>query len=966
MGLREWQSRLDDHFKELCENRSAALGDAPIYALEHGLSKADRGSLADEIKSEISDGWPRDNHWLPWIVYATELGYDYDGEEYWQSFERRTPGWALRGNRDWIRYYFRKFHDSFNGAIPSGRWAQHFSIICWPITHAILPVDLQRQLAQTLFEMRYSFNAGLLESPELLGQQIAVGSWRFSSRFRILAQQPLLLGQIATALLLPDEGRTNRLILSSSLLRIASDLDEERRAREWLKGAQGVARTRLHGIVRGETAGQDADERSPSDELRSLGIEPSVFLRPTSDSWEVVVEIPDLAPLLSRFPSLQGTLDESQCWVAGSSGRPLAKGRLFHYGPQYVALSRWPSPKEILLRFEKSCPEIEYLLSAECMLRPGPVWLYKISADGYAYEIRGKAVRTDSRYILLKSDGVIPNQPGTVHLQIHCDGVSASLINVPITLDENGLRHLANIGLNPSTRLRIAPIGVPPVRWDGEGRVEWLSTDRPCICLSGDRPLRGILLNLQGPSPDRLELTFDSRSDSLFFELGELVPGKHKLHVVLQLSESDDEFLSGLVDITVRDPRVWTEGLTEQNPLFVVVDPPNPSLEHLWSRDLSVDVYGPANRQVSSQIRFSTKRTSNQYSFTKVLPKLDLPVSASTWQSYFKEVQRDKSVQGAFDDAIRAEILFDAEDLGHFTLTCERDESPLYWSVRWENHSYVLRLYDDTGESNTAIVRYEFERPDTPIEMEYKVLTSVGFRVPEAGGLFVATSELINSAIVVAPVLKQLAALRIQPQLSARAHCPEEIAQLLSLRNVWANARTTGDPLSASRQETVLESLMTEILRSICGAKWTQVEKEVRLYPDQVTRLKSFIWDKPPGTSLGAVIFAKKVEFQSKPTVERVKEFARLVKNYLDLPVFATIGDTASFPDDWIAEFALRLVTSPRDVVSWSQDYFSTGMEFIFKWPQLARSARTLALCIGSPGSTDYALGSTPSEWEWS
>ena len=95
---------------------------------------------------------------LPNLVYAAELGYNYDGEEYWQSFENRTPGWSARGDREWIRSCFFRFQKEFLGAIPTGRWADHFSIICWPITHAILPLDLQRQLAQNLYEMRYALS----------------------------------------------------------------------------------------------------------------------------------------------------------------------------------------------------------------------------------------------------------------------------------------------------------------------------------------------------------------------------------------------------------------------------------------------------------------------------------------------------------------------------------------------------------------------------------------------------------------------------------------------------------------------------------------------------------------------------------------------------------------------------------------------------------------------------------------
>src|SRR3712207_7713201 len=51
------------------------------------------------------------------------------------------------------------FKRQFAGATPSGRWAEHFSIIAWPITHAILPRDLQQQLARILYDLRHSFSA---------------------------------------------------------------------------------------------------------------------------------------------------------------------------------------------------------------------------------------------------------------------------------------------------------------------------------------------------------------------------------------------------------------------------------------------------------------------------------------------------------------------------------------------------------------------------------------------------------------------------------------------------------------------------------------------------------------------------------------------------------------------------------------------------------------------------------------
>src|SRR5439155_7076167 len=200
MTLNDWQAKLDGHFTALKGQR--ALSGHPTFALEHGLNAAELDNLTQAIHFHASQTGPSDRHWLAWVVYATEVGYDFSGDEYWQTFSDRTPGWLKHGDRDWIRDAFRKFHKSLGGAKPYGPWAQHFNIICWPITHAIIPKDLQRQLAEVLYEIRNYFDAELLSSPERLGERIEAYSWRARSRFQELAEQHLLVGQIAASLLL--------------------------------------------------------------------------------------------------------------------------------------------------------------------------------------------------------------------------------------------------------------------------------------------------------------------------------------------------------------------------------------------------------------------------------------------------------------------------------------------------------------------------------------------------------------------------------------------------------------------------------------------------------------------------------------------------------------------------------------------------------------------------------------------
>ena len=242
MTLLEWQKRLAAHFEGLANERSAAK--RPTFVLEHGLDSSEIEALQVTVRAAAASRKSESTAPLPWIVYATELGYRYSGDEYWQTFEKETPGWAGFWDRSWLRDQFLWFHRKFGGFHPSGAWAQHFSIICWPIANAVLPKDLQWQLARILFEMRYALNAELFGDPKKLGHEIARRSWSASTRLQNLCEEPLLIGQIGTALLLEGQSAAASLILPTTLRRIGADLSREQQARDWLKGARGVAAER--------------------------------------------------------------------------------------------------------------------------------------------------------------------------------------------------------------------------------------------------------------------------------------------------------------------------------------------------------------------------------------------------------------------------------------------------------------------------------------------------------------------------------------------------------------------------------------------------------------------------------------------------------------------------------------------------------------------------------------------------
>src|SRR5579871_450111 len=123
-GLEYLQERLHSHFARLRSVRDEHSTGIPIFALEHGLSEAELMLLKAEVCAWVRR-WrlPRDT-WLPFVVYAAEIGYAYSGDEYWQTFEAETPSWDAHGDdaRQYIRRQFRLFSKTFGGARPSGAW----------------------------------------------------------------------------------------------------------------------------------------------------------------------------------------------------------------------------------------------------------------------------------------------------------------------------------------------------------------------------------------------------------------------------------------------------------------------------------------------------------------------------------------------------------------------------------------------------------------------------------------------------------------------------------------------------------------------------------------------------------------------------------------------------------------------------------------------------------------------------
>ncbi len=986
MDLKTWNQRLVEHFGVLARSRQ----DIPVFALEHGLAQAELQALQNSLRAHIKVSEPASEHQLAWVVYAAEIGYGYAGNEYWQTFEENTPGWTENGRRDWIRNAFVAFQRKFSGAKPSGPWAEHFSIIAWPITHAILPRDLQQQLARILYGLRHAFSAELFDEPQRLGDFIAAQSWDTSARFRNLVQAPALIGQIAAALLLQDKG-FKTLLHPMTLKRIGDDVDHERCGRDWLHSARRAAeeRAQLRGLTIGRpTPTMFARRDDARAEVERLGIEPRLVLRPSEGSrWEVLLEIPDLSHLLLRFPQVREILTESRCTVAGATGRPLARGRCLH-GPQRVALCQWPRPDDILLKFERTASQLEFLLRTECMLRPGSSWLFKVASDGLAYESRGMRVRAGTKYVLVSTEPLASSSL-TRRIEVMCQGVHAVLLDVPSALTQEWEQVLRQLQITQAKSIEVWPAGLAAVVWDGEGHGEWLASERPTLAIRSDHALEELTIAVGNGASLSLSLTDTPSGEPIFVELPPLPVGLHNVSVAARgRIGTNSEVVGDLVVVMrVREARLWAPGSTSHGPLEVEMDPAAPSLEQLWEGKASILMRGPAGRRAVCRVRMFARQGETPL-FERDLPPITLPLSSEEWARHFAaHLKSDKRAQRAYDDARISEVEFSADELGGFTIHCEREFTPLRWSVRQGPTGFIARLHDDVDSGEPSIQFFSFERPT----VEKTLPVARDHESPMGGGLYVATLREFMTSIVVPPMVnKDFTALRCVPRIDVGSRTVAHIAQLVRCACLWSRARLSGALIAGILRRTVLRSLTARIWALIGGGRWGHLEDEffrdeiglVSLRPAISSKGSSSRFDQ---TATGpAQIFPRELlkQLETVSLDKRGAALVELIERLRLMPYSAKNRPTAlpasskqsrqvlgSVPrvrsTAWVAEFALRMASDPAALAAWAGRELEDGIRILLEAPTLARSARFLVLAVPQPQQSAIQSDEVYAGWGW-
>lgn len=922
MQLSALQQELEVQFGRLAGKHAE---DRRIFALEHGL-RIDVVALAAELSKQLQYGTPNNTCWLAWVVFATEVGYDYAGAEYWQTFKERLPAWGVIDtpkNRSRISVWFRRFANTYNGVRPSGTWARQFRIIAWPITHAILPRDLQCQFAKSLHYNRYQIAAD--DDPLTIGRLIHHRTAHTSSRFREFCQQEELVGRIALALL---GAETEDLPLSpQTIQRIVGDLESMQEAREWLEEARADIR-RIRGVRRQRHGERTPHERAPPPQPR-FNLRPSLLLSQENGAWRVGIQMPSFAPLAAASPEVAKYLQKTKVQYLGGLG-DWHPARVLTIQSKLHGLQRWPADGGVL-RFKDAFPSFEQLVRQEASLSAGPLWVCRIGNDRLAREVHSHQVRPGQKYIVLARTGYTfrPN-PAFRRIELRCEGLTGILVTLSEHVPDD-LRHaLKSLDLSFTSTVRIWPAGVPAVSWDGEGQSEWLSTDKPCFGVAVDHDVAALDVALDGVATLRVPRV--GVQGPSWVQLPPLTPGQHRLTVEVKdgVGPARSHGASrGEVILEVRDPLGLEETIHQRGGLMVIATPADATLENLERRDLRLEVFGPAGREAQLFLEVNGCEADRK-PFSKVV----LPDTLSDlWNRLPVETQEDLGGSSA------CRLVVKADEIGTFVLPLERESRPLRWLLRRSKHTTTLRLIDEAGLGAHAQCQMaSLDQPTVARTLNYDACID-GIEIQPPGALFVvAGREHLDAVIVSQPSregLQGLAQLAPAPRLDGFASSPERVSNDAALQTLWFRARVVG-PLGAARQSKVVRSMRDALARLVCGPAWMQAE---RTFVDSAQ-------DEEAIAVLGDAISGRK-DWQNFPAKLRMSH-----REVLDMAptqvVSWLLAITTGFrlcTDPRVVERALRYLTDPSGFVASSQNV-AADIRMLAERGELARSVRYLQILL--------------------
>lgn len=821
MNLAELQERLYQHYSRLRELRT--IENYPVYAIEHGLSEAEISTAQSLLNANLNaTKRATRTFWLVWIAAAAEIGYTYDGTEYWDSFAKAFPSWPKFGDRDQIRIWYRRFTTDFNGVTPSGTWAQQFPIISWPITQAILPRYLQRFFADHLYDLRHlltrSGELTLKEIGELLSDEYYGGS----SRFEGFLQQKTLTARIVMAMRLEDVVDVISPIEKNTLRRIIDDFDKLGSCGTRLKEVRRVLReTRF---VNSYSTGFISSSKNTQKNVtlsKTYTVKPRLIARQRGlTEWSLRLVIPDISTSLRQAGLSPLDLEHSHMRFRfyGGDNAWMPGRALFSYtGSTEEPLSIYPTANRLVFDFERPLEKVTASLQEKLLFPAATLRLLKVRDDGTAIEVAGRYVKANQSYLLVFSEAVPTKVIDSLPLtpaQSETTGANVWQFSIPTKVDAGRIAALSTIGLGYKLGIRVESIGLT-ARWNNvDDALEFLDTEVVMFYLVSDVEADELQIIINKYPPIHLRPEPNRKT---FISLGKLPIGLYYVSLSALGVATGSNVISEEILIRVRLATPWQKTVSEKAGVSLKLEPQGATLEQFLDHAAILRCIAPAGRIVKLESRFfdadgtlfhiepigNYKAPVNHERMSKLI------VQKLTADNHIEHVDRSACI----------ELLISLDEYGLESVRFDKKAEPLRW-LRLDKHT--IRLADDTeGTSPPSVKRYDLNAIEIGHEVDYEQALS-GLELRGKGGLFVASINGQTYEVIAMASQRQISDFRdlnILPHVSTGEPQPLTIINALEY---WREARRLIGPMAFLARRNAITTLEKELERYLCGNDWVE------------------------------------------------------------------------------------------------------------------------------------------------
>jgi hypothetical protein len=573
------------------------------------------------------------------------------------------------------------------------------------------------------------------------------------------------------------------------------------------------------------------------------------------------------------MPELRDTLRNRGCYVAGTHGVRLARGRFLHKG-QDVALLAWPDPHEPLFRFEGVDDETNLQLAAAgCTLPVKHQWLFKMLKGGNADEIATQVVRPDESYILLRpAASQLDLPPAAIPQSLNCDGVIAYRLDVRDVVSTLDQEMIVRAGLSIAEGLWARPIGSLSAYTDSESSFAWSLPNRPMIQLGSDFEVNSVQLGLSQSSGEPVSKS-TVQGLPVILDLGQLDPGNFVLDVHAYRYGSN-RVTSERYSIGILDPAIEERAASIAAPFLMDISPAKPTLEDVWEAKTAITIYAPKGTTADVRIELATSERKHPQIYPK---RLALPCDEDQWDQYLKSLKRDKQLRNALDAATKCSIEIDCGTLGRGELSLERQPMP----IRWVSREQPVRFAGDPRAE---------------------------FRENEAHLYLAETDRKARASVIAAVPLRSFLALRERPYVPVLPRTEASIRTLLSAHHLWHSTRIVGDASAFDRRESVVARMSKEIIRLLCGETWVQTEHTYHDRPNALA-LKHSISTKPDHLPAIALIAQGKAINATRAVEDAIDTISQLSTSHDLLD-----GMRDAHFAHALVDFAYRLLNQPESL----------------------------------------------------